>query len=211
METVYKVYTGNKELDEILNNKDRFYLIYGDPGTGKTNLVSKIARESVLRGSSVAYVCTEGSVNVTNLLNDPEIIDRDIKFAFPTTLTELLKAVITLLVENPPDVIIIDTINYLYRIEGGYSYRSNEIFISIISILHYISRTLGRYVLATAQVRETEEGLEPSGIVFLDFYRPYMIRSVKRDINLFEIILEKDNQKFLFSIRRKDLVWRNAL
>ncbi len=200
------IYSGNNELDKILNNRDKFYLIYGDAGSGKTSFVSKIARESVLRGSKTLYICTEGSISIEKLLSDPAVIDSDIRFVFPRSLAELLKTIIIASLSDF-DLIIIDSVNYLYRVEGGYSYRSNEIFTSIISLLHYDSRLLGRYVLATAQVRETEEGFEPSGVVFLDFYIPYMIRSSKRDINLFEIFLENDKRRFLFSLRRNDLVW----
>ena len=202
-----RVYTGSRELDDLLNIIDRFYLIYGEPGSGKTNLVSKITRESLARGSRVVYICTEGSVNIEPLIRDPNVLDKDLLIVFPKSLSELLLSVLEIF-SLDQEIIVIDSINHLYRIEGGYSHRSNEIFTSIVSLLHYLSRNEKRFVFATAQVRETEEGLEPSGIAFLEFYKPYKIRVSKRSNNFFEMFLERDNKIFRFYINRNnDLIW----
>lgn len=202
------IYTGSTVLDEALSRSgSRFVVVYGGPGSGKTNLVLKILRESVSRGLRGLYISTEGSIQLSRLYELVEDRHLDnILVATPASLTELLKVFIES-IDTAVDIVVIDSINYLYRIEAGSSYRSNEMFLSVLALTSLLSRISDRFFLYTAQVRETEEGEEPSGIDLMRFYDPYMIRSRRVSGDTHEITLEREGLVLRFRIEERDVVW----
>ena len=202
------IYTGNKDLDHIFErDKIRFILLYGGPGSGKTNLIFKILKESVSKGYSVAYVSTEGTVHLNRLFNiiDDKFLDK-IFIATPSSLSELLKIIIKLFGYDI-NIIAIDSINYLYRIEALTSFRANEMFLSINALTFLLSENMRRDVIFSAQVRESDEGVEPSGIDLIQFYDPYMIRVKKVYEDVREIFLEREKKSFRFKISHDDIIW----
>ncbi|MEL9929707.1 MAG: AAA family ATPase [Sulfolobales archaeon] len=201
-----RIYTGNEELDSILERKDGFIIVYGEPGSGKTNLIAKILRECASRGVETIYISTEGSVNVYRVVEVVGGFEDRILISSVYSLSELLLALLRS-IELMRGVIAIDSINYLYRIEGGYSYRSNEVFLSILGLIRYVSRTRGIKFLASAQIREVEGVTELSGRDLIEFFKPYMIRSRKISYNLFELYLEDEDRRFRYSLKEGDLIW----
>ncbi|MEZ0289707.1 MAG: hypothetical protein ABWJ42_01270 [Sulfolobales archaeon] len=204
-----RVYTGNQELDEILKEKGNFILVYGEPGSGKTNLIIKIVRESVSRGVTSLYISTEGSLNIERLLEVAQGFEDRIFISTPGNLSELLLSVLRSL-SLGVGLVAIDSINYFYRIESGSSYRSNEMFLSLLGLIKYISETRDTYFIASAQVREINRFIEPSGIDVISFFKPYMLQCRKISTNLFEVFLSDLNKRFRYSIDRRDLVWTSS-
>lgn len=103
--------------------------VYGEAGTGKTNLCLQAARECVLSGKKVAYIDTEG-VSVERLRQicvdcDYKKILRDILFFAPTSFESQEQMIHDAIATKGVGLIIVDTITMFYRLnleddrEGG--------------------------------------------------------------------------------------------
>jgi DNA repair protein RadB len=103
--------------------------VYGEAGTGKTNLCLQAARECVLSGKKVAFIDTEG-VSVERLRQicvdcDYKKILRDILFFAPTSFESQEQMIHDAIVTKGVGLIIVDTITMFYRLnleddrEGG--------------------------------------------------------------------------------------------
>jgi DNA repair protein RadB len=94
--------------------------IYGETGTGKTNVCLQASRECVKAGSKVAYIDTEG-VSIERLRQicvsyDYKKILDNILFFSPGSFEEQEKMIADALKIDEVRLIIIDTINLFYRI-----------------------------------------------------------------------------------------------
>ena len=103
--------------------------VYGEAGTGKTNLCLQAARECVLSGKKVAYIDTEG-VSVERLRQicvdcDYKKILCDILFFAPTSFESQEQMIHDAIATKGVGLIIVDTITMFYRLnleddrEGG--------------------------------------------------------------------------------------------
>ena len=94
--------------------------IYGETGTGKTNVCLQASRECVKAGSKVAYIDTEG-VSIERLrqicvaYDFKKIID-NILFFSPSSFEEQEKMITDALKIDEVKLIVVDTINLFYRI-----------------------------------------------------------------------------------------------
>jgi len=122
-----KISSGSKDFDEFLNGgyeKDIVTMIYGGPGTGKTNIALLSAAE-VSKTRKVIFIDTEGSFSVDRfkqVCSDFESCINNIFILCPTNFQEQKGAFAKLkeLTEMKNiGLIIVDSIVMLYRLEIG--------------------------------------------------------------------------------------------
>ena len=112
-----------KSLDDLLNGgieSKSITEVYGEAGSGKTNLCLQLSRECAKNGNKVAYIDSEGvSLERLNQMinghNQKEILSK-ILFFQPLSLSdqeEIIRKVIKL---NDIELIILDTYNLFYRL-----------------------------------------------------------------------------------------------
>jgi DNA repair protein RadB len=141
---------------------------YGGPGTGKTNVCLLAALECIRSGGTVVYMDSEGGFSLERLRqmekNADSILEK-IKLIEPKTFEEQGKAIRNL-VKEEADMIIIDSMVALYRIEYSDKYSSpkdsktnmsqvmeaNRELAKQLSILSNIARERDIPVLITAHV-----------------------------------------------------------
>jgi len=137
--------------------------VYGEAGTGKTNLCLQAARECVLSGKKVAYIDTEG-VSVERIRQicvdcDYKKILRDILFFTPTSFESQEQMIHDATVTKGVGLIIVDTITMFYRLnleddrEGGI--RS---FTRQVTDLQISAREKDLFVIITEQVYTDKTG-----------------------------------------------------
>ena len=115
--------TNCKSLDVLLNGgleKSIITKIYGEAGTGKTNLCLQLSRECAKNGKKVAYVDSEGVsiqriIQICSDLNYDDILSR-IVFFNPSSMEEQESMIKEALKIKNLGLIIVDTINLFYRI-----------------------------------------------------------------------------------------------
>jgi DNA repair protein RadB len=137
--------------------------VYGEAGTGKTNLCLQAARECVLFGKKVAYIDTEG-VSVERIRQicvdcDYKKILRDVLFFTPTSFESQEKMIHDAIAMKAVGLIIVDTITMFYRLnleddrEGGI--RS---FTRQVTNLQVAAREKDLFVIITEQVYTDKTG-----------------------------------------------------
>jgi len=147
-----RVTTGSP-LDELLQGgleTDAITTIYGPPGTGKTTFAMHAAVEMAKKGKKVVYVDTEGGFSIERLkqvCKDHKKILTHILFLRPTSFEEQNNAIMQLAKMRNAELIIVDTIGMLYRMD-----RKNADLNEQIHLLNTISRTKEIPVLLTNQV-----------------------------------------------------------
>ena len=112
-----------KPLDELLGGgleSGIITRIYGEAGSGKTNVCLQAARECVQSGMKVAYVDTEG-VSVERIRQicadcDYKKILRDILFFSPTSFESQEQMIHDAIATKEVGLIIVDTITMFYRL-----------------------------------------------------------------------------------------------
>jgi len=194
--------TGYPEIDSELFVNGEPLIIYGEPGSGKTNLVLKILRESLRIGMNASYISTEGSL-VLERMDRMGILDFEaLHIAFAQSLSHLAKLASEAIIAEH-SIVVIDSINSLYRTEVGFTPRANEIFLGILAMLKHHSLS-GRWSIATAQVREIED-LEPSGIDLISFYCKNLARVSKNARGT--RILEIGGKRYRFKITEDNVIF----
>lgn len=137
--------------------------VYGEAGTGKTNLCLQAARECVLSGKKVAYIDTEG-VSVERIRQicidcDYKKILRDILFFTPTSFESQEQMIHDATSTKAVGLIVVDTITMFYRLnleddrEGGI--RS---FTRQVTDLQISAREKDLFVIITEQVYTDKTG-----------------------------------------------------
>ena len=146
-------------LDELLNggieNKS-ITEIYGEAGSGKTNLCLQLARECANNGKKVAYIDSEGvSLERLNqiLTGYKKDILSKILFFHPNSLSDQEEKIKKALKIRDVELVILDTFNLFYRLtledEDKFSFRSLN---RQITDLQLASMEKDIYVLISGQV-----------------------------------------------------------
>jgi len=192
---------GDPELDGALFIDGEPLIIYGEPGSGKTNIVLKIIKESIGRGLTAYYISTEGSI-VYNRMTSMGLLElKGLYIAIAHSLSHLSKLVSQAIAEHS-GIIAIDSINSLYRAEVGFNQRANEIFLGVLALLR-LHTSLGGWAIATAQVRGEDEDMVPSGIDLISFYCRKTARVTRTGLR--ERIIEAGGKRHYFRISENDI------
>ncbi len=137
--------------------------IYGEAGTGKTNVCLQATRECILEGNKVAFIDTEG-VSFERLRqicpsqSYKKILSKLMLFT-PHTFDEQETVIKKATAYDDVALIVIDTINMLYRLsfeqddEG-----TNRSLIRQMADLQLTARKNDSYILITSQVYTAENG-----------------------------------------------------
>ena len=156
-----------KPLDDLLGGGIEEGIItefYGEAGSGKTNVCLQAAREMASREKKVAYIDSEG-VSVERLkqiireVGDEKKILSNILFFSPHSLEEQEHMVRNALKVRDLGMVIVDTINMLYRMkldedEEG----ATRSIVRQLTNLQVSARKNNLYVIITGQVYSTEDG-----------------------------------------------------
>jgi len=217
------VNTGNKEFDNFLDGgyeKGVVTMLYGGPGTGKTNLCLLAAAE-LSKKKKVIYIDTEGGFSVTRFKQLCDDFDKCIKNIFiisPTVFSEQ-KGAFSKLKEltklKDMGAIIVDSIVMLYRLEIGKTkniHATNRELGLQISYLSEIARKNNIPVLITNQVYKDFEDKNKINIVGGDILKYWgkCLIELKKDDSLRIAILKKhrsqpENKVFKFKIINKGI------
>jgi DNA repair protein RadB len=129
---VGKLSTGSDKIDRLLDGgfeSSTITLIYGEGGSGKTNLCLLASRNSALSGSRVIYIDTEGvSMDRLRQLSGANFdrVSKNILFSAPYDFreqTRLIEKGIRLLgIRGKMSLVIVDSLTMLFR-----SYRTEEL------------------------------------------------------------------------------------
>lgn len=169
--------TGDPDVDGSLFKPGEPVIIYGEPGSGKTSLVLKILKETLAAGATAAFISTEGGP-VVERMEAMGILDlEDLEVSRAYTM-EHLAELVALAISRRRDLVVVDSINSLYRVEAGLGRRANEVLLGILAMLRAHSRE-GGWPISTAQVRGSED-IEPSGLALINFYGGVVARVSKR-------------------------------
>lgn len=110
-----------KPLDDLLDGgieTNSITEIYGEPGSGKTNLCLQASRECAATGKKVAYIGSGGvsSERLKQMCKDCKTILPNILFFNPSSFKEQEKMIKNALKVKDLDLIVLDTFNSFYRL-----------------------------------------------------------------------------------------------
>lgn len=112
-----RIFSHVKEFDRLMGGgimNGSLTLVGGDPGIGKSTLLLQISEALAQQGLTVLYVCGEESVAQTSLRGKRLSISSDHLFLLSETNFSIIKQQID---EMTPDVVIIDSIQIIYKNE----------------------------------------------------------------------------------------------
>jgi len=159
-----KVPSGCRAIDDLLGGGFEggcISLLFGEAGSGKTNLCLQLARNVVRAGKKVIYIDTEG-VSMERLEQicgeDFEVVAKNILFSEPYTFDEqeqLIEKAVKITESNPEvGLIVIDSATMHYRLTMRDETRRDELrdLTRQVAKLLRVSRKVGIPVIATSQV-----------------------------------------------------------
>lgn len=181
--------TGTRALDELLDGgleDDAITLVFGEGGSGKTNLALQCARGAIADGKRVAYVDTEGvsATRLRQVFADCEGFEEKLLFFSPFTIQEQERFVKKATLLPDLGLIVIDSINMHYRlfIDGGDD-MEKEASRSLYGQLHHLTqfaRQRNVPVLVTGQVYGGEDNTLPFARRTMEHMVKAMVRFGKR-------------------------------
>lgn len=158
---VERVSTGSEPLDRLLNGgieKGIITNVFGESGSGKTNVCVQVAAEVAASGKKLVYIDTEKGFSAerfTQVADDEDL--ENVMLMEPVDFSEQEERIMALkgLVEDEePDLIIIDSMVSLYRLQatGDQIGEVNQRLSQQLSELSKIARQHNIPVLVTNQV-----------------------------------------------------------
>ncbi len=191
-----KVSAGSFDLNKWLHGgyeSDIVSVVYGGPGTGKTNFCLLAAVSQAKKGNKVIFVDTEGGFSVERvrqMLNGKEKVDenevlKNIFILKPTNFKEQEKAFVELerYLKKEVSMIIVDSMTILYRLDFAAAREKSEIEIQKINselvrqikILAEISRKKDIPVIVTNQIYKWEDNTQMVGGDILKYWGKCLI------------------------------------
>jgi len=137
--------------------------LFGEAGTGKTNVCLQAARECALSGKKVAYIDSEG-VSMERLQQiipeeNQEALLKNILIFSPTTQADQEKMIQNAIKIQAVQLIIVDTINMFYRLHLDQNKEEcMRSFTRQIACLQKAARDQNLYVLIVEQVFTDKNG-----------------------------------------------------
>lgn len=129
--------------------------IYGEAGTGKTNICLQLGREVAHQGKKVAYIDTEG-LSLERLQQmcgeGYEEVMHNFLIYRPLSLDEQEKSIRRLKKIPEIGLIVVDSVNMYARLTSGDDAGTDRSFLRQIVLLHNTARELKVPVVVTAQV-----------------------------------------------------------
>ncbi|HET6398504.1 MAG TPA: DNA repair and recombination protein RadB [Candidatus Thermoplasmatota archaeon] len=182
--------TGSRALDFLLDGgleRDAITLVFGEGGSGKTNLALQCARQAAAAGKRVAYVDTEGvsAVRLAQVFEPhPEAKERLLFFS-PFSIEEQERMVQNALRVPGLGLVVVDSINMHYRlhIDGGDD-AEKEAARSLYKQLHGLTNFARREavpILVTGQVYGGEDTTQPFARRVMEHLVKALVRFEKRN------------------------------
>ena len=208
-----------KPLDDLLGGgieSNTITEVYGEAGSGKTNLCLQASRECVASGKKVAYIDTE-SVSIERIGQickgyDYKKMLSNILFFVPTSFEEQEKMIYNAIKVDDVGLIVVDTFNMFYRIkieddEEG----ANRSLNRQLTNLQLAARKKDLYVLIAGQVYGIENddvkpfagrGVEHMAKTILKLER---VSTGKRRATIVKHRSQPEGKKAFFNITGKGL------
>lgn len=186
----------NSSLDELLGGgieKGCITQFYGSPGCGKTNIALKILYESTKDGAKAIFMDTEGGISLERIEqiagNDLNAILDNVFLLEPRSFDEQflqINQIKGLLNEKDDiDILIIDSVVSLYRIEDGDPNEINKKLGKLMAELLILSREYDIAVVITNQIYSPFDSddliVEPIGGTVLKYWSKTIV-SIEKDI-----------------------------
>ena len=153
-----KISTGSRDFTSWLYGgyeSDVITMIAGPPGSGKTNLAILVACSQAKKGNKVVFVDTEGGFSVERVKQivgeDYEKVLENILLLSPTSFEEQRKSFLKLLSainEGSVNLIVVDSMAMLYRLELGDAQRSKNSEVEVKKI----NREVAKQMRALAEI-----------------------------------------------------------
>ncbi len=154
-----RIKTGINEFDRVLGGgiiPGSVVLIAGDPGVGKSTLMTQIVPG--LKGKKILYVTGEESVKQLKLRTERLNFPKSFQSKNFLVLAETnLNLIVNVIEEVNPDIIIIDSIQTMYRPELESAPGSVSQVRECASVLMQLAKNTGKSVLLVGHV--TKDGL----------------------------------------------------
>lgn len=157
-----RISTGSFDFNKFLNGgyeKDVVTMVAGPPGCGKTNLSILVACSQARQNNRVIFVDTEGGFSVERVKQivgeNSEKILENIFLLEPTNFSEQQKCFETLLEKvkkGHADLIVIDGMAMLYRLELGDAVQSGE-----DEKIKKINRNVAKQMRALAEISRKQK------------------------------------------------------
>ena len=187
-----KISSGSYDLNKWLfggYEDDIITVIYGAPGTGKTNFSLLAAVSQAKKGNKVIFIDTEGGFSIERVKQiAPENHEEVLKNIFllkPTNFTEQKKAFEDLLkhLKDEISLIVVDGITILYRLDFATArnkdkeemQKINSILVGQMRTLAEIARKRNIPVLVTNQVYNWEDEKKMVGGDILKYWGKCLI------------------------------------
>lgn len=152
-----RIPTGFSELDRVLGDgivAGSLVLVGGDPGIGKSTLLLQVCRNLAASGRRVLYISGEESLKQIKLrANRIGSMTGDISFLCETSLDAIEEAIR----EGKPEIVIIDSIQTMYREDVSSAPGSVSQVRESTNILMQIAKGMGITVFIVGHV--TKEGV----------------------------------------------------
>lgn len=160
--------------------RGRVTSVYGVAGSGKSNLCLWILSSTA---SPSLYISTEGSIPV-ELLDRYSLTMKGLYFREALSLEDLAIQLVEVLLRFQLfryESICVDSINAHYRYEVWERQDANRLLNAALAALSYLASRFGVRVLLTAQVREEEGEVVPSGYDLIEFWSDVIAEVRKLD------------------------------
>lgn len=152
-----RIPTGFEELDRVLGDgivAGSLVLVGGDPGIGKSTLLLQVCRNIAAAGKKVLYISGEESLKQIKLrANRIGQVTGDLRFLCETNLEAIEESIR----EEKPDMVVIDSIQTMYREEISSAPGSVSQVRESTNLLMQLAKGLGIAVFIVGHV--TKEGV----------------------------------------------------
>ena len=154
----------NCSLDELLEGgieKGIVTEIYGEGGTGKTNICIQAAKSCIEKGKKVVYIDTEGisKERLIQIIKDKNKLEK-LLFFFPFSLKEQ-EEMVEKATKIDAGLIIVDSINLFYRLEMEDETMATRSLTKQLVTLQIAARKRKIPVIVTSQVYSAGDEVKP--------------------------------------------------